>query len=170
MKKQLLEMLPALRRFCRSLTSSSHDADDLLQATVERLLSKGVPDDANLGRWAFTVCRNLWIDEYRARKLRPTTEWDPSLDESLRVDGERDTHLQMRLEEVDRAMRRLPADQQLILSMVAVQGLPYKEVAQALDLPLGTVMSRLARARARVVELLNGGGREMQEDQCHADQ
>ena len=65
MKAELLELLPALRRYAWSMTHSVHDADDLLQATVERLLRKGVPDGADLTRWAFTVCRNLWIDEYR---------------------------------------------------------------------------------------------------------
>lgn len=157
MKKQLLELLPSLRRFSLSLTNSPHDADDLLQATVERLLAKGVPGDVELARWAFTVCRNLWIDEYRARKVRRNAEWDPSLAEGMHVDGEREAHLRMELEQVNEAMRQLPEDQHLVLSMVAVQGLSYKGVAEALGLPLGTVTSRLARARGRLAELLNAG-------------
>lgn len=157
MKKQLLELLPSLRRFSLSLTNSPHDADDLLQSTVERLLSRGVPEDAELSRWAFTVCRNLWIDEFRARKVRRAAEWDPTLEPGPAVDGEREAHARMELERVNAAMLRLPEDQHLVLSMVAVQGLPYKRVAEELGLPLGTVMSRLARARARVAEFLNAG-------------
>lgn len=154
MTKQLVELLPALRRFSWSLTNSAHDADDLLQATVERLLTKGVPVDADLGKWAFTVCRNLWIDEYRSRKVRQNAEWDPMLTEHAHVDGERQVHSQMELDRVNHAMQSLPDEQHLVLSMVAVQGLSYKGVAESLEIPLGTVMSRLARGRAKLVELL----------------
>lgn len=154
MTKQLVELLPALRRFSWSLTNSAHDADDLLQATVERLLTKGVPVDADLGKWAFTVCRNLWIDEYRSRKVRQNAEWDPMLTDHAHVDGERHVHSQMELDRVNHAMQRLPEEQHLVLSMVAVQGLSYKGVAESLEIPLGTVMSRLARGRAKLVELL----------------
>src|SRR5690554_5310156 len=104
MTKQLVELLPALRRFSWSLTNSAHDADDLLQATVERLLTKGVPVDADLGKWAFTVCRNLWIDEYRSRKVRQNAEWDPMLTDHAHVDGERHVHSQMELDRVNHAM------------------------------------------------------------------
>lgn len=155
MTKQLVELLPALRRFSWSLTNSAHDADDLLQATVERLLTKGVPADADVGKWAFTVCRNLWIDEYRSRKVRQNAEWDPMLTDHAQVDGERDVHSQMELDRVNDAMRRLPEEQHLVISMVAVQGLSYKGVAEALEIPLGTVMSRLARGRAKLAELLH---------------
>lgn len=154
MTKQLVELLPALRRFSWSLTNSAHDADDLLQATVERLLTKGVPVDADLGKWAFTVCRNLWIDEYRSRKVRQNAEWDPMLSDRAHVDGERQVHSQMELDRVNHAMQSLPEEQHLVLSMVAVQGLSYKGVAESLEIPLGTVMSRLARGRAKLVELL----------------
>lgn len=155
MNEQLMALLPALRRFAWSLTHSVHDADDLLQGTVERILRKGVPDDVEMTRWAFTVCRNLWIDEYRAGRTRQNALWDPQLATADRADGERAIHSQMALAEVDRAMQRLPDDQRLVLGMVAVQGLPYRQVAEELGIPLGTVMSRLARARVRLVELLN---------------
>lgn len=155
MKEQLLALLPALRRFAWSLTNSVADADDLLQNTVERLLTRTMPADANLGKWAFTVCRNLWIDECRARKVRTAVEWEPDLHEHiLKVEGEKDMQLKIEVRQVNQAMQRLPEEQHLVLSMVAVEGLSYREVAAALDIPLGTVMSRLARARARLAELL----------------
>lgn len=155
MKAELLELLPALRRYAWSMTHSVHDADDLLQATVERLLRKGVPDGADLTRWAFTVCRNLWIDEYRSRKTWQIAELDPEQTEAGQVDGESDVQAQMQLKQVMTAMKQLPDEQQMVLNMVTVQGLSYQEVADSLDIPLGTVMSRLARARGKLTEILN---------------
>ena len=154
MKAELLELLPALRRFAWSLTQSVHDADDLLQATVERLLKKGVPDGVALARWAFTVCRNLWIDEYRSRKIRRNVDVEPEVYEAGQVDGESDVHSQMELERVMAAIKHLPEDQQTVLTMVAIQGLPYQQVADELEIPIGTVMSRLSRARARLASSL----------------
>ena len=155
MKEQLLSLLPALRRFAVSLTNSAADADDLLQNTVERLLSKGVPDDVELAKWAFTVCRNCWIDECRSRKVRSSVEWDPDQHVVLlTTEGEKDMQLKIEVEQINAAMQQLPEEQHLVLSMVAVQGLAYKEVAAALNLPIGTVMSRLARARTRLAEVL----------------
>lgn len=154
MNEQLGELLPALRRFCWSLTQSAHDADDLLQATVERILDKGVPDDADLKSWAFRVCRNLWVDDYRAQRIRQRATADPTLSARNQYDGEKTVHLELELAEVNRAMSQLPTEQLLVLNMVAVQGLSYRAVADALDIPTGTVMSRLARARQRLSQLI----------------
>jgi RNA polymerase sigma-70 factor (ECF subfamily) len=155
MKAELLELLPALRRYAWSMTHSVHDADDLLQGTVERLLRKGAPDGVELARWAFTVCRNLWIDEYRSRKTWRTVEIDPDFTEAGQVDGENDVHAQMQLKQVMTAMRQLPQEQQMVLNMVSVQGLSYQDVANSLQIPIGTVMSRVARARGKLTEILN---------------
>lgn len=155
MKEQLLVLLPALRRFAWSLTNSLADADDLLQNTVERLLTRAMPVDADLNRWAFTVCRNLWIDECRSRKVRSAVEWEPDLhDHLLKVEGEKDMQMKLEVRQVNQAMQQLPEEQHVVLTMVAVEGLSYREVAAALGIPLGTVMSRLARARARLAVLL----------------
>lgn len=154
MKEQLLPLLPALRRFAYSLTGAVADADDLLQNTVERLLTKGMPADSDPAKWAFTVCRNLWIDECRSRKVRAAVEWDPEQHDVLTTEGEHTMQLKIEVSQINAAMQQLPPEQHLVLSMVAVQGMAYREVADALDVPLGTVMSRLARARARLAELL----------------
>ena len=69
-RQDVLSELPTLRRFCMSLTGNDADADDLLQATVERILSKGMPADAHPSKWLFRVCRNIWIDEVRFRQVR----------------------------------------------------------------------------------------------------
>lgn len=157
MKDRLLALLPALRRFAWSLTNSVHDADDLLQNTVERLLVKGMPADADLNKWAFTVCRNLWIDECRSRKVRGTVAWDQDEHDVVTVDGEKDMQLKIEVAQINALLQQLPEEQHLVLSMVTVQGLSYQETADALGVPLGTVMSRLARARSRLVELVGNG-------------
>ncbi|QIL91988.1 sigma-70 family RNA polymerase sigma factor [Microbulbifer sp. SH-1] len=155
MRDELTSLLPSIRRFAFSLTGSMADADDLLQNTVERILSRQMPADVELAKWAFRVCRNLWIDEYRARKVRMEAAEQPELAEGQVVDGERAVTGEMELERVNRAMNRLPDEQRSILSLVALQGLSYKDVAATLEIPIGTVMSRLARARAALCETLN---------------
>lgn len=161
MKDELTPLLPAIRRFAYSLTGSMHDADDLLQSTVERLLSKPVPDDVELLKWAFRVCRNLWIDDYRARKIREKAATDPQLRGENHVDGEQAIYDAITLNQVNEAMDDLPDDQRSILALVAVQGLAYKDVAEALQIPIGTVMSRLARARVALSQRFNRHGGEV---------
>lgn len=148
MKNELTTLVPMIRRFAYSLTGSMADADDLLQNTVERILKRGVPENVDLTKWAFRVCRNLWIDEYRSRKVRQDAAGQPELSEGQVVDGDRAIAGEMELERVNRAMDQLPDDQRSILSLVAIQGMSYREVAATLEIPKGTVMSRLARARA----------------------
>lgn len=155
MKEELTLLAPMLRRFAYSLTGSAHDADDLLQNTLERLLSRGVPEDVEIAKWAFRVCRNIWIDEYRARKVRQRNAYSLEESEEPFVDGEQAIYDQITLGEVDAAMDKLPADQRSIIALIAVQGMSYKEVAETLSIPTGTVMSRLARARIALANFLN---------------
>ncbi|UTA48747.1 RNA polymerase sigma factor [Simiduia sp. 21SJ11W-1] len=155
MHQELTELLPALRRFAYSLTGQMADADDLLQNTVEKLLSKPVPADVPLAKWAFRVCRNQWIDEYRAQKVRHTAAATGELSEGQVIDGAHAVEQEITLERVNRAMDTLPDDQRSILSLVCLQGLAYKDVAEILSIPMGTVMSRLARARAALANAMN---------------
>lgn len=148
MHQQLKQLLPGLRRFAYSLTGSVPEADDLLQGTVEKLLRRAPPEGVELDRWAFRVCRNLWIDECRAKKVRQDAAQKPELSEGQVVDGERATASEIELGQVNAAMERLPDGQREIISLVAVQGMSYQEVSDTLGVPRGTVMSRLARARA----------------------
>jgi len=155
MKEELIHLAPILRRFAYSLTGSAHDADDLLQNTLERLLCREVPADVELAKWAFRVCRNIWIDEYRARKIRQRNAYSLEETEEPSVDGEQAIYDQITLSEVDAAMDKLPDDQRSIMALVALQGMSYKEVAETLGIPAGTVMSRLARARIALANFLN---------------
>ncbi|WP_052417613.1 RNA polymerase sigma factor [Cellvibrio mixtus] len=155
LQQELPRIAPMLRRFAYSLTGSAADADDLLQNTLERLLSRDVPADVELVKWAFRVCRNLWIDEYRARKVRQKNVYSLDETEEPAVDGEQAIHDQITLAQVDAAMDQLSDEQRSIMALVAVQGMSYKEVAETLGIPAGTVMSRLARARISLINFLN---------------
>lgn len=160
MRQEIAQILPGLRRFAYSLTGSMPDADDVLQSTVERLLAREVPEDADIGRWAFRVCRNVWIDECRARKVRRDAAERPELSEGQVVQGEQETSSEIELNRVEQAMARLPEDQRQIIALVALQGFSYGEVAEILAIRKGTVMSRLARARAALSELLKAASPE----------
>lgn len=153
-REELLAALPRLRRFARSLTGSRHDGDDLMQTTVERVLEKGAPADVELLRWMFKVCRNLWIDDRRSLQVRQRVHRTPELSEEPVVSGEAVALGELRLREVENAMERLPDEQRDVLALVAVEGLSYREAAEILDTPIGTVMSRLARARAALAAQL----------------
>lgn len=158
MKAELKLLLPALRRFAYSLCGSMADADDLLQNTVLRLLSSPPPAQVPLPQWAFKICRNLWIDEYRAQQVRNKATQQPDLQQENVSDGEQAILYEIQLDEVDKAMSSLSAEQREVLSLVAVQGLSYQEAAEVLTIPTGTIMSRLARARAAMVRALQQQG------------
>lgn len=151
-QQELLDVLPNIRRFAVSLAGNIADADDLLQMTVERLLRKGLPDDAEVLPWALKVCRNLWIDELRSQKVRRDATREPAAQGEQVLEGERQVLGEMTLGEVQRVLRSMSDDQRAVLELVAVEGHSYKETAAMLDVPIGTVMSRLARARATLVE------------------
>lgn len=158
MQAELKLLLPALRRFAYALSGSMADADDLLQNTVERLLGSPPPTGVPLAQWAFKICRNLWIDSYRAQQVRQKATQRPELQQENSTDGEQDMLNEIQLAEVNTAMNTLPAEQREVLSLVAVQGLSYQEAATILAIPAGTIMSRLARARAAMVSALSYHG------------
>ena len=149
MKEEVTELVPSLRKFAFSLTGNIHDADDLLQNTIEKLLTKPLPQDATLMAWAFRVCRNLWIDEYRAQKVRTSAQAkdEAHLDEALSGG--------ITLKQVSKAMGELPPEQRETLSLIAIQGMSYADASEVLEVPAGTIMSRLARARSKLSNMLN---------------
>jgi RNA polymerase sigma factor (sigma-70 family) len=147
-------IIPMLRRFAYSLTGSAPDADDLVQATFEKILKKGIPENVEAVKWAFKICRNVWIDEYRSQKVRQKATQAPELQEK-QLDPQPAPHeVKEHLAKVNAAMSTLPDDQRSILSLVALKGMSYKEVAAISDIPVGTVMSRLSRARTSLLSML----------------
>jgi len=131
-----------------------------MQSTVERVLAKGVPENVEVLRWMYKVCRNLWVDELRAKQVRQRAHERPELREEAVVSGEDVVLGELTLRDVERALAGLPHEQRAVLALVAVEGLSYKEAAAVLDTPIGTVMSRLARARAAVAQHFQTQGTE----------
>lgn len=150
-----LQLLPGLRRFARSLTGNTYDADDLVQGTVERVLTRGLPEQTELRRWTFRVCRNLWIDELRGRSVRSRHVVDSDQVDPEAIGRDPGNVERRALEEAMRAMQRLPIEQREVLAMVAIEGMTYRETASVLEIPEGTVMSRLSRARAQLTSWLD---------------
>lgn len=150
----LIELLPELRRFAYSLTCDRDAADDLTQSALERALTKASAWDSSrpLKFWVFRIARNLWLDQLRAEKVRGNTE--DIDDEGVDIADDRlaAMHTTQELREVTDKMRELPEDQRAVLALVAVEGYSYKETAELLDIPVGTVMSRLSRARRTLIE------------------
>jgi RNA polymerase sigma-70 factor (ECF subfamily) len=125
-----------------------------MQTTVERTLESGLPEGVEALPWLFKICKNLFIDEQRARAVRVRAAQTRELDEEPSVSGEAVATAELGLREVKRALEHLPAEQRAVLALVAVEGLSYREAANVLETPIGTVMSRLARARAALADRL----------------
>ncbi|MGA9027844.1 MAG: sigma-70 family RNA polymerase sigma factor [Steroidobacteraceae bacterium] len=153
---QLVALLPRLRRFARNLARNPHDADDVVQIAVERALLKWEQwrSDTRLDSWMFKIVRNAWIDELRARGRRAQIFLAAEAGEQV---GEASLERESQLMSVQSAMARLPQEQRLAVSLVLVEGLPYKEAAEVLDIPIGTLTSRLARGREALQSLLAPG-------------
>ena len=110
-KADLQLLLPALRRFAYSLTGSRADADDLTQNTLVRLLDYPTPDGVPPAQWAFRICRNLWIDEYRARRVRQTAQPQVEYETLTETDGEAQLLNDIQLTQVGKALDTLPPEQ-----------------------------------------------------------
>ena len=152
-REALLSELGGLRKFCYSLTGNAADADDLLQITVERLLEKGMPEDAHPAKWAYRVCKNAWIDELRSRDVRQRYPQQAADLDNTALSAEHVANSEREIATVSAMLDQLPQEQRLALTLVAVDGKTYAEAAEILDVPMGTIMSRIARARKHLTEL-----------------
>ncbi|RMF75234.1 MAG: RNA polymerase sigma factor [Alphaproteobacteria bacterium] len=155
LRRRLVTALPRLKRFALALAGQETDADDLVQATVLKALEKAARfeerDDRAFHAWLFTLARRVWIDEWRRRRARGAGREDPveAADTLARTDDAL-AETRMTVREVLDALAGLPEDQRAVLVLVAVEGLRYREAAEVLGVPVGTIMSRLARARAKL--------------------
>ena len=149
----IVELIPRLRRYARALAGDSAVADDLVQDTLERawtelhLYRRGT----DLRAWLFTVMHNVFVNQRRAAKPSSVLEDDmPELAQPVSdIDG-------LVLRDLDAAIRKLPVDQREVLLLVALEDMSYEEAAGTLGIPIGTVMSRLARAREKLRAMLSG--------------
>jgi len=152
---ELETCLPALQRFALSLTRNEDRAGDLVQDTVERALKKAhLFDGANLRSWMFTICRRVFLNQIRSDKTRgPSIPVEDAPQSALSL--AQDQEIIMHFNDVTQAFQRLPTNDKVVLSLVVIEGLKYDEVADLLDIPIGTVRSRLSRARARLESMIS---------------
>ncbi|MEP3276569.1 MAG: RNA polymerase sigma factor [Stappiaceae bacterium] len=146
---ELIALLPNLRRFAISLCKSRDIADDLIQITCEKALANqgSFQPGTRLDAWLFRIMRNAWIDRIRKHKTEGVVV---DIDDSpvlIGTDGGAVTENRLMLNATAKAIEGLPDDQRAVLVLVTVEELSYKEASEALGVPIGTVMSRLARAR-----------------------
>jgi RNA polymerase sigma-70 factor, ECF subfamily len=151
-RKQLAQFIPRLRRFALTLTRSQVDADDLVQSTLERALVslQQWEPGTRLDSWLYRIAQNLWIDQRRATRLRGQTESADAAMSLIGEDGREINERQLMVRDAIRALASLPAEQQAVLALVSIEGLSYGDAAKVLNVPIGTIMSRLARARRAI--------------------
>lgn len=142
----------ALRRFALALTRNRETADDLVQDTIERALSRWRlrRRDRPLRPWLFAILRNLHVSQWRRARRSPITA-DDRIDEIAAVSDAVEARVELR--QVLELLATLPEEQRMAILLVAVEGLSYTQAAEVMDVAVGTVMSRLARARAQLRQL-----------------
>lgn len=154
LENDIAALLPRLRRFARSITFHREDADDVVQIAVERALTRSAQWEpgTRLDSWMFRIVKNAWIDEVRTRARRDQL-FAPE-EEGEHVGDDRAEAQQQRMA-IEQAMRRLSEEHRMVIGLVLVDGMAYKEAAEVLDIPMGTLTSRLARAREALQALLS---------------
>lgn len=151
---RLVDLLPRLRRFAIALCRSRETADDLVQDACARALAAEEPMtvDMNVEAWMFRILRNLWYDRLRRAKVRGEEIEIGDREDLPGLTAEPEAERRLVLERVARAIDALPDEQREIVLLVCVEDTSYRDAAEILGLPLGTVMSRLARARRKLAE------------------
>lgn len=159
LKAKLVKELPRLRRFAHGLTGNTPDADDLVQSLVEKLLTKEQQTSLGTGEqepevpWLLRVCKNLWIDQLRTNANR--AQLQEQNQEQIQPKQEQSGPQDDNMNHIALAIEQLNDEQKQLVVLVIVEGYSYAEAAQTLDIPVGTVMSRVARARGKLMEILS---------------
>lgn len=157
LSKLIPALLPRLWRFALRLTANRHDAEDLVQRACVRALERPhqLQDGTSPLSWLFSIMYSVWISEVRARKVRTANaaDYQDEFFDNLPDSKASDPESELLHRQIIAAVSALPDAQRVVMLLVAVEGLSYREAAQALDIPIGTVMSRLARARLTLGEL-----------------
>jgi RNA polymerase sigma-70 factor (ECF subfamily) len=150
--------LPRLRRYARSLTQDSSQADDLVQSCLVRALAKEHlwQPGTDLRAWLFTILHNQHVNNIRRSVREGTSVAVEDVAQQLAIAPSAGPSLELRA--LERAIRSLPAEQREVVLLVGYEGMSYEEIATALDIPIGTVRSRLSRARAKLRELMDMDG------------
>lgn len=164
--QELLALLPNLRRFALSLCRSADTADDLVQLTCQKALAnhQAFQRGTRMDAWLFRILRNSWIDMARRRKSEgQTVDIDAVYDLPARS-GPETVENRLLLDRTVKTIDGLPEEQREVLLLVCVEELSYREAAAVLDIPIGTVMSRLARARKQIAAQLGINGDHARSD------
>ena len=154
LRDQVLEAVPSLRAFAISLCGNVDRADDLVQETLLRALANihSFQPGTNMPAWLFTILRNLFRSEYRKRR-REVEDPDGNYAETLKTHPEQTSHVEFK--EFSAALSKLPEDQREALILVGASGFSYEEAAEICGCAVGTIKSRVNRARTRLAHLLN---------------
>lgn len=149
---ELVSLLPRLRRFATGLTGDLSEADDLVQQSCEKALKKQHQwqEGTRLDSWMYRIIQNAWIDQTRRHRNNTVSMELKDLPETPDRHSENAAENQNMLDRVSQVLNLLPEDQRVVMVMIAVEGRSYQEVSEMLEVPKGTVMSRLYRARSRV--------------------
>lgn len=156
-REAILEHTPRLRRYARALTGDRYAADDLVQDTLERALQKWalLRADSKVGAWLMTIMHNVFVNQVRRQASRPVhVDLDDMVAGEPSSRGRQEEGLAMR--DLQAALAALPAEQREVLLLVTLEEMSYEASARVLGIPVGTVMSRLSRARDRLRRLLAG--------------
>ena len=153
---ELLAVLPRLRRFARALSHDPADADDLTQVTLEKALRarEQWQTDTRMDSWTYRIMRNAWIDVTRGRARAAQTFVPAEAGIHIAGDDERAVEARVEMAELARAMAQLPNEQREAVALVLVEGLAYREAAEILEIPMGTLTSRLVRGRQALIARL----------------
>lgn len=160
LRDEIVALLPKLRRFARVLSGQPADADDLVQVVVERALVRldQYQRGSRLDAWMFTMMRNAWIDEVRSRGRRSKVFAPEEDGVAVGEDGAAIVESKLDALDVQAAMACLPEEQRTAIALVCIEGLAYREAADAMGVPMGTLTSRLARGREALERLMAGAG------------
>lgn len=156
-RAQLGPLLPRLRRFARVITRHVADADDLVQVAVEKALAHADQwrPGSKLDSWMFGIMKNAWIDEIRSRRRRERVH---APEEAGFAVGDASAAVRDIALSVQVALSQLPEDQRIAVALVLVEGLSYRDAAETLGIPIGTLTSRLARGREALQAILGDDG------------
>lgn len=156
-RSRMVALLPRLRRFACALTGDPEQGDDLVQDTCLRALSRVEQwqSGTRLDSWMYRIAQNIWFDRMRANRVRGEIVDIDAVEQLVGDDGRDVAEGRLTLEAVSAAMARLPADQRALVALVCIEGFSYKEAAEISEIPIGTVMSRLARARRALHTMVN---------------
>lgn len=151
-RTRMVELLPRLRRFALALCGDLSQADDLVQDTCLRALARADQwqSGTRLDSWMYRIAQNIWLDRVRAHKVRGDSIALDAAETIAGPDGRDVVESRMTLRAVSEAMDELPDEQRVLVSLVCINGVSYKEAAEITGAPIGTVMSRLARARQQL--------------------